>query len=78
VPDEKWGETPKAIVVAAVGSAPSAEELIEHSRAVVGPVKKVTSVEFVHELPKSAAGKVLRQRLRDPFWAGETGRIRGS
>jgi acyl-CoA synthetase (AMP-forming)/AMP-acid ligase II len=78
VPDDKWGETPKAIVVAAAGSTPTAQELIEHSRGVVGPVKKVTSVEFVDELPKSAAGKVLRQRLRDPFWADEVGRIRGS
>ncbi|WP_433503114.1 class I adenylate-forming enzyme family protein [Pseudonocardia halophobica] len=69
VPDQRWGETPKALVVARGTTPPPAADLIALTRDRVGPVKKITSVEFVAELPKSGAGKVLRKQLRDRFWA---------
>ncbi len=78
VPHEKWGETPKAVVVLDPDAAASEDELIEHCRAKVGSVKKVTSVEFVTELPKSPLGKVLRRAVRDRYWAQSAQRIGGA
>jgi acyl-CoA synthetase (AMP-forming)/AMP-acid ligase II len=69
VPHERWGETPKAVVVLAEGAELREEELIELTRASVGPVQKVTSVEVVDELPKSGVGKVLRRVVRERYWA---------
>jgi acyl-CoA synthetase (AMP-forming)/AMP-acid ligase II len=79
VPHERWGETPKAVVVLDGGAGDVSEaELIEHCRERVGAVKKVTSVEFVGELPKSPLGKVLRRAVRDPYWAQSGPRIGGA
>jgi acyl-coenzyme A synthetase/AMP-(fatty) acid ligase len=80
VPHEKWGETPKAVVVLAA-AAPSdtlAQELIELTREHVGSVQKVTSVEFVDSLPKSGVGKVLRREVRDRYWTGRGERVAGA
>jgi acyl-CoA synthetase (AMP-forming)/AMP-acid ligase II len=80
VPHERWGETPKAVVVVdvAAGGDPSEDELIEYTRERVGAVKKVTSVEFVTELPKSPFGKVLRRAVRDRYWTESGPRIGGA
>jgi acyl-CoA synthetase (AMP-forming)/AMP-acid ligase II len=79
VPHERWGETPKGVVVLGEGaSGVSSEELIEHTRNRVGAVKKVTSVEFVTELPKSPLGKVLRREVRDRYWSESDRRIGGA
>lgn len=78
VPDERWGETPKAVVVRRPGAEVSAEELIAHTRTVLGGVKKITSVDFVDALPRTATGKVLRSTLKEPHWAGRDTRIAGT
>jgi acyl-CoA synthetase (AMP-forming)/AMP-acid ligase II len=78
VPHERWGETPRAVVVLTAGAVAEEHELIEHCRATVGSVKKVTSVEFVSELPRSPLGKVLRRQVRDSYWAGRERRIAGA
>jgi acyl-CoA synthetase (AMP-forming)/AMP-acid ligase II len=78
VPHEKWGETPKAVVVLKAGSALDPEELIALTREQVGSVQKVTSVEIVEELPRSAIGKLLRREVRDRYWAGRTERVAGA
>jgi acyl-CoA synthetase (AMP-forming)/AMP-acid ligase II len=78
VPDERWGETPKAVVVRSPGSQVSADELITHTRTVLGGVKKITSVDFVDALPRTATGKVLRSTLKEPHWAGHDTRIAGT
>lgn len=75
VPDEKWGETPRAIVVRAVGSAVTADDLIDFARDRLARYKCPTSVEFVDALPRNATGKVLRRELREPYWAGRERRI---
>jgi acyl-CoA synthetase (AMP-forming)/AMP-acid ligase II len=62
---EKWGETPKAVVVLAAGQTATEAELIDWTRRKVGAVKRVTSVDFVDELPRSPLGKVLRRVVRD-------------
>lgn len=78
VPDERWGETPKAAVVLHPGHVASAEELLAFCRSIVGGVKKVTSIDLVDALPRTTTGKVLRGVLREPHWAGRSSRVGGS
>jgi acyl-coenzyme A synthetase/AMP-(fatty) acid ligase len=54
------------------------EELIAHTRGVAGGVKKVTRVEILEALPRTATGKVQRNVLKAPHWAGRATRISGS
>jgi long-chain acyl-CoA synthetase len=68
VPSERWGETPKAIVVRAPAATPTPEELLAHCRGQLAGYKIPTSVEFVDELPRNAAGKVLKRELRARYW----------
>jgi acyl-CoA synthetase (AMP-forming)/AMP-acid ligase II len=78
VPHERWGETPKALVVLEGGQFVAESELIARTRETLGSIKKVTSVEFVAALPRSAAGKVLRSVAREPYWAGVRSRVGGA
>lgn len=78
VPHEKWGETPKAFVVREPGSTVDEHTLIEVTRAAVGSVKKITSVDFVDELPKSGVGKVLRRKVRNQYWENSTVKVGGA
>ena len=71
VPSECWGETPKAIVARAPGSSGvTAEALIGHCRSELAGFKCPTSVDFVDELPRNPAGKILKKELRIPYWEG--------
>ncbi|MBH5336410.1 4-coumarate--CoA ligase family protein [Streptomyces pactum] len=65
VPDEAGGELPVAYVVRREGSRITADELIAYVAGRVAPYKKVRRVEFVPAVPRSAAGKLLRRRLRE-------------
>jgi acyl-CoA synthetase (AMP-forming)/AMP-acid ligase II len=73
VPHPDWGEQLKAIVQLRSGVTATKEELIGFCRARVADFKRPRSVDFVDELPRNAAGKVLKRELREPYWA-ETGR----
>jgi long-chain acyl-CoA synthetase len=64
VPDERWGETVKALVVARAGSSPTADELVAYARERLAGYKLPRSVEFVDELPRTPSGKVLKRELR--------------
>ena len=68
IPDERWGEVPKAIIVPAPGCSLTAEAVIEHCRAQLAKFKCPASVEFIGELPRTATGKVLKRELRAPYW----------
>jgi len=70
VPDELWGEAVKAIVVRAPGAQVSAGDVIAFCRARLAHYQCPSSVEFVEDLPRSGAGKVLKRELREPYWAG--------
>lgn len=70
VPDERWGETVKAVVVAAPGGVPVPDELIAHCRERLAGFKCPTSVDLVDELPRNPSGKVLRRLVREPYWKG--------
>jgi long-chain acyl-CoA synthetase len=77
IPDEKWGETLHAVVVAAPGSDPGLDpgELLSWARMRLAGFKCPTGVTVVTELPRNATGKVLRAALREPFWAGQGRRV---
>jgi long-chain acyl-CoA synthetase len=69
VPDDTWGETPRAMVVRKPGTDPGADELIAHCREELAGYKCPTGVDFIDELPRNPSGKVLKRELREPFWA---------
>ena len=71
VPDEKWGETVKALVVLTPGTPADEAELIKHCKQRLAGYKAPTSVEFRAELARTATGKLQKFRLREPFWAGK-------
>ena len=75
VPDDQWGESVKAVVQLRHGAAVTAEELIAFSAGRLAGYKKPRSVEFVNELPRDAAGKLLKRKIREPYWAGSGRRI---
>jgi acyl-CoA synthetase (AMP-forming)/AMP-acid ligase II len=70
VPDEQWGERVHAVIVPRAGETLTAEQVIAHCRARIAAYKAPRSVEFRDELPISPAGKLLKYKLREPFWAG--------
>jgi long-chain acyl-CoA synthetase len=71
VPDERWGESPKAIVVLRANASVSSEDLIEFVRACLAHYKAPKSVEFVASLPRNASGKVLKRELRKAYSTGK-------
>ncbi len=74
VPDERWGETVKAVVVRRPGASLTEAELVSWARDRVAGFKRPRSVDFVDELPRNPTGKLLKRVLREPYWAGVQGR----
>lgn len=75
VPDQKWGEAVKAIVVLKPGMTANPDEIIDHTRTLIAGFKCPKTVDFVAQLPRNPAGKILRRELREPFWAGQARRV---
>jgi acyl-CoA synthetase (AMP-forming)/AMP-acid ligase II len=75
VPDDLWGEAVRAAVVLKPGTTASAEEIIQFAGEHMAGFKKPKAVDFLKELPKSAVGKILKRRLRDPYWAARETKI---
>jgi long-chain acyl-CoA synthetase len=75
VPDERWGETVKAIVVCRAGTSLSAAELMEWSSHRVAGYKRPRSVDFVDAIPRNPSGKILKRELREPYWEGVSRRV---
>ena len=70
VPDDRWGETIKALVVRTEGSEVTEQELIDHVKARVARYKAPSSIEFREVLARTATGKLQKFKLRQPFWEG--------
>jgi acyl-CoA synthetase (AMP-forming)/AMP-acid ligase II len=70
VPDERWGEAVKAIVVRKPGMRLDAEELLRFARLRIAGYKLPRSVDFVEALPRNPSGKILKRELRRPYWQG--------
>tara|TARA_B100000745_G_scaffold49067_1_gene29377 strand:- start:477 stop:1430 length:954 start_codon:yes stop_codon:yes gene_type:complete len=77
VPDDKWGEVPKAFVTTREGTILTEEELIEFAKERIARFKAPKYVEF-GPLPKTATGKIQKYVLREKEWAGKEKRIQGS
>ena len=77
MPDDHWGERPKAFVVLRPGHHLGEDELIEHVRGQIAHYKAPGAVEFVDELPKTSTGKIQKNELRQREWAGHAARIQG-
>jgi len=75
VPDEKWGETIKAIVVRGPGSEVSEADVIAHCKKRMAGFKAPTSVDFVDVIPRTATGKVQKFKLREPYWTDRTRQV---
>jgi propionyl-CoA synthetase len=71
IPDDKWGEAVKAIVVMKPGKQATATDIINFTRERIAGFKTPKSVDFLEALPRNPSGKILRRNLRDPYWAGK-------
>ena len=69
-PHEEWGELVTAVVELKAGRQATSAEIIAFCRERLSGVKTPKAVQFVAELPRSPVGKVLRRKVREPFWAG--------
>ena len=74
VPDEKWGEVPKAFVTLKPGATVTVEELVAHCRTRLANFKLPRQIEF-GALPKTSTGKIQKFLLRDKEWKGRERRI---
>ncbi len=75
VPSDKWGETPKALIVLREGQTATEEEVIEFTRKHLAHFKCPTSVEFVESLPRTATGKLQKFVIREQYWKGAQRRV---
>jgi acyl-CoA synthetase (AMP-forming)/AMP-acid ligase II len=75
VPDEQWGESVKAVVQLRPGVTATQEELIAFCAERLASYKKPRSIDFVEELPRDAAGKLLKRNIRERYWAAAGRRI---
>ena len=72
VPDPKWGETPKALVVLKPGAAATAQQLLDFCASRIAHYKCPKSVEFLPALPKTGTGKILKRDLREKYGGQQT------
>ena len=75
VPDERWGEAVKAIVVVKEGEGASEEEIIQFCKERMAHFKAPKSVDFVPALPKTGSGKISKSALREDYWKGQARRV---
>jgi acyl-CoA synthetase (AMP-forming)/AMP-acid ligase II len=75
VPDDRWGEAVKALIVRRPGTELTEEELIDWSRSRLAGYKRPRSVDFIEAIPRNPSGKVLKRELREPYWAGQARRV---
>jgi len=75
VPDKKWGEVSKALVVLKPGNSATEEEIITFVREHLANYKAPKSVEFREEFPKGGTGKILKRNIREPYWKNFTKKV---
>ncbi len=68
IPDDKWGEAIKAVVVLKPGANFSEADIIDYARTRIAAFKAPKSIDFIDELPRNPSGKILRRELRAPYW----------
>ena len=75
VPDEKWGEAVKAIIVAKPGTNPDPNGIIAWAKERIAGYKVPKSVDFIEVMPRNPSGKILRKDLREKYWEGIERRV---
>jgi acyl-CoA synthetase (AMP-forming)/AMP-acid ligase II len=75
VPDRRWGEAVKAVVVVKPGRTLEADELLRFCDGQLAGYKQPRSVDFVDALPRNPSGKVLKRELREKYWVGHSRRV---
>jgi acyl-CoA synthetase (AMP-forming)/AMP-acid ligase II len=75
VPDQRWGETVKALVVRRPGTGLTEPELVEWCRPRLAGYKRPRSVDFVEAIPRNPSGKILKHELRERYWGRQTRRV---
>lgn len=75
VPDERWGEVPKAFITLRAGQKATEADILAHCRKHLAGFKTPHSIEFRDSLPKGGTGKILKRVLREPYWEGRERRV---
>jgi long-chain acyl-CoA synthetase len=75
VPDKRWGEAVKALVVPQAGSEISARDIAAYAQQHIAGFKCPKSIDFVDSIPRNPSGKILKKILREPYWAGLERRV---
>jgi acyl-CoA synthetase (AMP-forming)/AMP-acid ligase II len=75
VPDDKWGEAVRAVVVRSKNATATESELIDFCAQNLAGYKKPKAIDFVAELPHGSTNKVLRREVRDRYWNGQQRRV---
>ncbi|MDE2462753.1 MAG: fatty acid--CoA ligase [Alphaproteobacteria bacterium] len=75
VPDARWGEAVKAIVVPRPGHTIDPADIIRFARARIAAFKVPKSIDVIEALPRNPSGKILRRQLREPYWSGKDRRV---
>jgi len=70
VPDQKWGEAVKAIVVLKPGQQATEQEIIQFCKERIAHYKAPKSIDFIGALPRTGSGKIHKKNLRDKYWEG--------
>jgi acyl-CoA synthetase (AMP-forming)/AMP-acid ligase II len=70
VPDDRWGESVKAVVALKPDTEATEDELIAYCREHLAHFKCPRSVDIVDALPRNPTGKILKRELRAPYWQG--------
>jgi long-chain acyl-CoA synthetase len=70
VPDDKWGESVKAVLVLRNGMSATEEEIIEYCKANLAGYKKPKSIEFRDSLPMTGSGKIQKNLIKEEYWKG--------
>lgn len=75
VPDERWGEAAKALVVVKQNRTADAADILRYARERLAGYKIPKSIEFLPELPRNSSGKILKRALREQYWRGRERRV---
>lgn len=75
VPNEQWGEVVHAFIVCKAGQQTTAEEIMAHCKERIAGYKCPRQVSFIDAMPLSGAGKILKTKLRAPFWEGRERKV---
>jgi long-chain acyl-CoA synthetase len=76
VPDDRWGEAVKAIVVLKPGHRVGGDEITAYARERIAGYKLPKSIDFADALPCNPSGKILKRQLREPYWRSQERQVR--